>query len=74
MNIDIRFTLLFDFRQDELGDIGHFLSAEGDLDSRNTDVLEQHVEVCRRKIRRRDAEAERVDTCVEDFQCLTRES
>ena len=26
-----------------------FLSAEGDLDSRNTDVLEQHVEVCRRK-------------------------
>ncbi len=32
-----------------------FFSAEGDLDSRNADVLEQHVEVCRRKIRRRDA-------------------
>lgn len=39
-------ALLFDFGQDELGDMGRLLSAEGDFDSLNTDVLEQRVEVC----------------------------
>ena len=63
-------ALLFDFGQDELGDMGRLLSAEGDFDSLNTDVLEQRVEVGGGESLRRDAEAERVDACVEDFQCL----
>ena len=63
-------ALFFDLRQYEFGYVSRFLTAEGQLDGRNADLAKQRVEVGGGESLRRDAEAERIDACVEDLQRL----
>ena len=62
--------LLLDLVHHQSGDAGHVAAAESHLDGREADVAEQRLQVGFRELLGRDAEAERIDPCVEDFERL----
>ncbi len=61
-------ALLFDFRQHEVGDMAHLLAAEHEVDGRQVDVAQQHVEIGGRELGLGHVEAERIDARTEQLQ------
>ena len=59
-----------EFREHELGQVGHLRTAEGDGYGRNRDAGEQHVEIGGREVLLHDREAQRIDALVEDVERL----
>ena len=71
---DVRFflgdALFFEFGQYELGHVGHTVAREDEFYGRNADLAEQFVQIgCRERLSG-DAEAERVDAGIEEFERL----